>query len=118
MIEIITGVVVSVGGGAAWYYTQKILENRILIKRIKSSDDNCVAEIVDLYKQHFPDDGTNYTPDEVVEMMDAKCEERRVVDEGETATFLKRFFFNSELRVIGFAHVISTVRWLLATNSY
>ncbi len=23
--------------------------------------------------------------------------------EGETATFLKRFFFNSELRVIGFA---------------
>lgn len=80
MIEIITGIVVTVGGGAAWYYIQKALENRISIKRIESSSDDYVAGVVDLYKQHFPDDGTNYSPDEVVEMMDAKFEERRIAE--------------------------------------
>lgn len=80
MIEIITGIAATVGGGAIWYYVQKALENRISVKPIKSSDDDYVGGLVDLYEHYFPNDGTNYTRDEVVEFMNARFEARRIVE--------------------------------------
>lgn len=81
MIEIIAAVVGTAGGGFALYQLQKWTDNRISIKRITSSTDKYVQGLTSLYDYHFSeDDGTNYTIEEIVEMMNAKFDERRIVE--------------------------------------
>lgn len=80
MIEVITGLVVTAGGGIILYQLQKLFDNRISIRRITSSSDKYVEGLTNLYDCHFSEeDGTNYTVEEVVEMMNAKYDDRRIV---------------------------------------
>lgn len=54
-------------------------KNEVVIKRIRSSTDKYVDEVIALYKFHFPDnDGTNYSEDEMRRMMNAKYKRRRI----------------------------------------
>lgn len=56
-------------------------KNDVLIKRIRSLSDKYVDDVIALYKFNFPDvDGTNYSEDEMYEMMNVKYEGRRISD--------------------------------------
>jgi hypothetical protein len=82
MIEtILVGMLVTIGGGIGLYYWQSRVVDRISIRRIKSSTDDHIAGLLDLYGTLFPeDDGTNYSLEEVVEFMDAKYEAKHHVE--------------------------------------
>lgn len=83
MLEILSGILIAVGGGIGLYVWQRRVLERIIVKRIKSSSDTHVDGLLRLYERLFPEeDGTNYTIEEINEFMDAKFEaERHVVVE-------------------------------------
>lgn len=56
-------------------------QDEVCIKRIKSSNDKYVDQVIDLYKYNFPDvGGTNYSEPEVREMMNTKFPGKRISD--------------------------------------
>ena len=92
MLEIISGIVIAIGGGIGLYVWQRNVLDRIVVKRIMSSSDKHVDGILRLYERLFPEeDGTNYTIEEMNEFMDAKPEaERHVVVENITLVAILR----------------------------
>jgi hypothetical protein len=80
MFEILSGILIAVGGGIGLYIWQRKVLERIFVKRIKSSSDKHVDGLLRLYERLFPEeDGTNYTIEERNEFMDARPEAERHV---------------------------------------
>ncbi len=80
MLEIVSGILIAIGGGIGLYIWQRRIVERISVKRISSSSDRHVEGLLSLYQRLFPEElGTNYTIEEFVEFMDAKPEAERHV---------------------------------------
>lgn len=80
MLQIVSGILIAIGGGIGLYIWQRRVVERISVKRIKSSSDKHVEGLLSLYQRLFPEElGTNYTIEEIVEFMDAKPEAERHV---------------------------------------
>lgn len=81
MLEIVSGILVAIGGGIGLYIWQRRVVERIAVKRIRSSSEKHVEGLLSLYERLFPEEtGTNYTIEEIVEFMDVKPEAERHVE--------------------------------------
>ncbi|HWM24451.1 MAG TPA: hypothetical protein VNP98_06475 [Chthoniobacterales bacterium] len=67
--------VVAIGGTIlAAYIWENHIRDRVSVRRIISPDDPDSEMLVDLYQNLFPDDGTNYSPAEILEFLDGSLE--------------------------------------------
>lgn len=68
----------------AAYLWETKLRDRVGIRRIVSRDDEYIESLLELYQELFEDDGTNYSPAEVLEILDdssMSAEDRHVRSE-------------------------------------
>jgi hypothetical protein len=78
MIEALVGVAAAILAAYLW---ETKLRDRVSVHRIASRDDEYIEALIEIYQELFEDDGTNYSPAEVVEFLDdstAFAEERHV----------------------------------------
>lgn len=66
VITAILGVVATVFAAFIW---EKCLRDRVSIKRIKTTKDREIEPLIILYEQLFPDDGVNYSGEELLELI-------------------------------------------------
>jgi hypothetical protein len=87
----------------AAYIWEKQIRDRVFVRRIKSSDDADIEGMLELYLSLFPDDGVNYSCDDLIELTRAQDEfdEARHV-KGENIMLVARF--KSEVAGFLFCH--------------
>lgn len=108
----LVGIIVAVGGGIGLHIWQRYFLERISIKPIKKSTDKHVQGLLDLYETHFlqEDDDTNYSLEEIVELLNAEPEAKHHVDvkniilvavlKGEVVGFLLCHFYPERRKAI------------------
>lgn len=70
-----------VGTIAAAYLWEVQIRDRVRIRQIRSADDHRVAGFLELYSNLFPEDGTNYSCEELLEFTQAEFHDRHVAVE-------------------------------------
>lgn len=63
----------------AAYIWETKLRDRVSIRRIVKRDDEYIESLLELYQELFEDDGTNYSPAEVLEILDGSATKDRHV---------------------------------------
>lgn len=67
--------IIAIGGAVlSAYIWETHIRDRISTKRISSPDDPDCDALLNLYQKVFPDDGTNYSTDEILELLDGSTE--------------------------------------------
>ena len=78
--QIITAIAAAIGSAVLFHLCRSFL-GRLYVRRITSSADSWVPQLVELYGQTFPaDDGTNYCMEEITDIMDSTFESDRHVE--------------------------------------
>lgn len=78
LTETLLGLAVAVVASYVW---ERQIRDRITIHRVISSDDESTSGVIELYTSLFPDDGTNYSAEEITEMFTKNIEDRHVKEE-------------------------------------
>lgn len=67
IIEVALGVAGTILAAFLW---ETQIRDRVSVRRIVSQDDDDMEAMLDVYQKLFDDDGTNYSPEEILEFMD------------------------------------------------
>lgn len=63
----------------AAYIWETRIRDRVSVRRLSRQDDEDVEPLLDLYQKLFEDDGTNYSPEEILEFIDERFDQDRHV---------------------------------------
>lgn len=66
----ITAVLGVIGAIVAAYLYEKKIRDRTSVHRITSPDDNDIGRLIELYVELFPEESSNYSADDIVEMIE------------------------------------------------
>jgi hypothetical protein len=81
---IVEAIVAVAGTVAAAYLWETQIRDRVSVRQVRNRDDEDAEALLDLYQELFPDDGTNYAAEEIMELLDdwsVTGEKRHVVAE-------------------------------------
>ncbi len=66
---LVQGIIAVVTAIVAAFLWERLLRDRLTVRQIEREDDADIEGLLDLYQDLFPNDGTNYSPEEVLELV-------------------------------------------------